>query len=208
LAKLEDRGSYLINKAKTLEEMARYEESIATLKQAEPLIDAQSKPRELFALRYNFAINLVHLKKYGEAEGLVPEVRRLVARLGTSLDALRVRWLEGKVAAGLGRWDEALAAFSQVRAELKERGIAFDTALVTLELARVHLELGHTGEVKTLARQMIAIFESQGGHREALEALRLFCRAAEQERVTVELVRRLIAYLHRARHDPKLRFEA
>jgi tetratricopeptide (TPR) repeat protein len=207
LARPEDRGSYLINKARTLEEMARYEESIETLKQAEPLIDAQHEPRDLFALRFNFALNLCHLEKYENAQARLPEITGLVTRLGTHLDKLRLRWLEGKVAAGLGRLDEALAAFSQVRAEFADLKIAFDTALVTLELAAVHLELGHTGEVKTLARQMVTIFDSQAGHREALAALRLFCRAAEQEKATLDLARRLIAYLNRARQDPKLVFE-
>ncbi len=207
LAKAEEHATILLNKAKTLEEMERFEEAIETLRQAEPLVAAQRKPRDLFALRFNIAINQVHLKKYGEAEGLVPEVKRLVAGLGTGLDELRFRWLEGKVAAGLGRRDEALAAFSRVRAAFIERGIAFDTALVTLELAVVHLELGHTAKVKALAREMVAIFEPQESHREALAALRLFCRAAEKETATVELARRLGEYLYRAQHRPDLRFE-
>jgi tetratricopeptide (TPR) repeat protein len=208
LAKPEDHATVLLNQARTLEEMGRYEESLAKLKQAEPLIDAQQKPRQLFALRFNNALDLVHLEKYEEADGLVPEVKRLVAGLGTRLDGLRLRWLEGKIAAGLGRRDEALAAFSQVRAAFIEERVAFDTALVTLELAVVHLELGQNGEVRTLAQEMVGIFESQGGHREALAALRLFCRAAEQETATLDLARRLIAYLHRARHDPELQFDA
>jgi hypothetical protein len=45
-------------------------------------------------------------------------------------------------------------------------------------------------------------------HAEARKALDLFRRAAEQERLTVELARRLLAYLHRARNDPALRFGA
>jgi len=208
LAKPEDRGSYLINEAKTLEEMERYEDSIATLKRAELLIDAQREPRDLCVLRFNIAANLGQIGRFEEAEALLPEVKGLVLRLGKGLDALRLRWLEGKIAAGLERRDEALAAFSQVRAEFSTLGIAFDTALVTLELAMVHLELGHTGDVKTLARQMVAIFESQEGHREALAALRLFCRAAEQDRVTVALAQRLLTYLDRARHDPQLRFDS
>ena len=208
MAKAQDHGIILLNKAQTLAEMERYEESFATLKLAEPWVQARHELRAEFALRCNQAIALVHLGQYEEAEARLPEIARLVTRLGTGLDKLRLRWLEGKVAAGLGRRNEALAAFSQVRTEFKERGIAFDTALVTLELAMVHLELGHTGEVKTLAREMVTIFEAQDGHREALAAIRLFCRAAEQERVTLDLAQRLIAYLNRARHDPKLRFEA
>lgn len=52
------------------------------------------------------------------------------------------------------------------------------------------------------------IFAEQGIHGEAKKALRLFCEAAEEERLTVELIRRLLDYLTRARHNPRLRFEA
>jgi hypothetical protein len=44
-------------------------------------------------------------------------------------------------------------------------------------------------------------------HREVLAALTLFRDAAETESLTLELARRLVAYLHRARHTPNLRFE-
>jgi transcriptional regulator with XRE-family HTH domain len=206
-ARPEDYVSVLLNKAGTLEEMERYDESIATLKQAEPLVDALRKPRDLFALRFILTLNLSRLGRDDEAENLLPEVKRLVGQIGTRLDELRLRWLEGKIVAGLGQKDKALAAFSQVRAAFIELGIAFDTALVTLELATIHLELGHTGEVRTLARQMVAVFESQGGNRESLAALRLYRDAAERETATVELTRRMVDYLHRARRNPGLEFQ-
>jgi hypothetical protein len=55
---------------------------------------------------------------------------------------------------------------------------------------------------------MAWIFDAQGVHREALAALELFCRAAQEEHVSVDLARRLLSYLERARHDNELRFEA
>jgi len=79
--------------------------------------------------------------------------------------------------------------------------------LVSLELAVLYLEDGRTTEVQLLARQMAPIFQAQGVHGEALAALKLFREAAEHEAVTVEFARRLVAYLHRAQHNPQLRFE-
>jgi transcriptional regulator with XRE-family HTH domain len=208
MAKPNDRGLILLSRAKTLEEKGNLQEAVETLKEAEPFVDAQRQPRLWFALRCNLSVNLCQLGQFAGAEALLPEVRQLVDQLDNKLDRLRVRWLEGRVSAGLHRWDEALAALSQVRAEFTSRGIAFDTALATLGLAVVHLELDHSGEVKTLARQMLPIFEAQGGHREALAALLLFREAAEKEAATVEFAERIIEYLNRARHDPNLRFEA
>jgi hypothetical protein len=53
---------------------------------------------------------------------------------------------------------------------------------------------------------MVAAFEAQGVHREALAAVRLFQEAADRERAGVELVRRLADFLRRARHDAELQF--
>jgi tetratricopeptide (TPR) repeat protein len=197
----------LLSKAKTFEEKNLTREAIETLRQAEILLDTKRDRRPLCVLRFNLATYYCHLGNYAEAEALLPEVRRLVAQLSNGLDKLRLLWLEGTVAAGLGRKKEALVMLSRVRAEFLDRGIAFDTALASLELAVIHLELGHTNEFKTVARQMLPAFEAQGGHREALAAILLFRDAAETEAATVEFAQRIIGYLHRARHDPHLRFE-
>jgi hypothetical protein len=69
------------------------------------------------------------------------------------------------------------------------------------------LEEGRTAEVAGLAAEMLQVFRGQTVHREALAALRLFCRAARGGSATVDLARRVLAYLERARHDPHLRFE-
>jgi hypothetical protein len=85
--------------------------------------------------------------------------------------------------------------------------MAYDAALVTMEMAVFHLQAGRTGEVKRLAREMKPIFDAEGVHREALAALQLFREAAEREAATVAMTRRIVAYLYRARHDPALRLD-
>lgn len=94
-----------------------------------------------------------------------------------------------------------------MRQDFLARDNAYDAALVTMEMAVLHLEAGQTGEVKSLAREMAPIFEAQKVHREALAALLLFREAVEQDAATAGLARRVVAYLYRARHDPDLRFE-
>jgi len=200
------QGFILLNKAFTLEQMGRFEPAIEALEQAALWVDARSGPRLWWVLRFNLAVNLCHLGRHTEAEALLPEVRGLAVQLGNELDVVRVLWLEGRVAAGLGRMERALEALSRVREEFISRGIAYDAALASMELATLYLERGWTVQIKALARQMAPIFRAQGVHREALAALRLFCQTANQETATVEMARRLVEYLHHARHDPKLRF--
>jgi transcriptional regulator with XRE-family HTH domain len=200
--------SLLMGKAKALEELGHFDAAIALLRRAASMVDGERRPRTLFVVRAQLLTNLCHLGRHGEASLGLAEVRALAATLRNELDLLRVDWLQGKIAAGMGRTDEAIALLQRVRAAFEAQENAYDTALVTLELAEVHAALGHTAEVKALARESAPTFRDQGVHREARRALALFRRAAEEERVSVQLVRSVMTYLYRARHDPGLRFEA
>jgi len=205
---MESRGRILIKRAKTLEETGDYPAAVAALRQAEPLLGDQRNGRVWLTLRFNLAENLLHLGQHEEAEAMVEEVRRLTLRLRKALDETRLHWLEGRIAAGHGRMDEAIAILMKVRGEFASRLMAFDGALASLELAELFAAQGQPDAVKSLARQMAWVFQGQGVHSEARKAIALFRRAAEQEAVTAELARRLVEYLHLARHDPQLRFEA
>ena len=211
LALASDKGSLrknlLVQRARLLEWTGDYEGALGTLQRVSPLISRESEPRLFFGLLFNMASNLCHLGRHKEAEVLLPEVRMLVTRIDNVLDSRRLRWLEGRIAAGLGRTEDALVALSQVRERFASEGIAYDSAVATLELAVLHLEQGRTREVRLLARQMAPIFRSQGVPAEVLAALKLFCQAAEKEAVTLEMARQLVEYLYRARHSPSFPYE-
>jgi hypothetical protein len=98
------------------------------------------------------------------------------------------------------------SAFRAGEREFTTREIAYDAALVSLELAVLWLEKGRTREVKELAEEMVWIFESQKVHKEALAALTLFREAAGREAATVALARRVLGYLEKAQSAPGLQF--
>ncbi len=200
-------GRILMNKAVTLEQMGDAERAIEALREAAPLVDEHREPRLLCVLRFNLIVNLCHLGRYAEAEALLPEVQELAVALRKELDLVRVVWLKGKIAAGLGRGEDARTSFEQVRRDFTAREMAYDCALVTLELAALLLEQGRTRQVRSLAEEMLWIFRTQGVHREALAALQVFCDAAYREVASAELARQVVLFLHRAQHDPQLRFE-
>jgi tetratricopeptide (TPR) repeat protein len=200
----EMKDRLLLNKAAALEFLGQYEAAITTLLQMNrDLVD----PRLKWLRRFTWMANLCHLDRYHEAGDMLPELQRLTARLGNGLDKVRVRWLEGRIAAGQGKRREAIETLSWVRQEFSSQGIAYDTAQANLELSVLYLEEGRTDAVKRLARQMVPIFQAQGVHREALAALKLFQDAAEREALTVDLARRLAAHFQRVRYNPGLRFE-
>jgi tetratricopeptide (TPR) repeat protein len=202
------KGRILVNKAVTLEHMGEPERAIEALRQATALVDGRREPRLRFALRFNLATNLCLLGKAELAQPMLEEIRELAVSLQKELDLVRVVWLQGRLSAGMGKRTDAVSCFEQVRREFRAREMDYDFALASLELAALYREENHRKKVKALAGDMLWIFRREGIHREALAALRLFCEAAERETVTVELTRRLFRFLHRARLNPELRFEA
>jgi tetratricopeptide (TPR) repeat protein len=201
------KGMLLLSKSAIYQILGDAEGSAAALYKAAPLVDPDREPRNALVLRHNLLVNVCNFQKFTEAEPMLSEVKALAERLGGVLDLTRYSWLEGKVAAGLGRLAEAQSCFETVREVFAEHGLTFDYALVSLELALILLEQGRTGEVRILAEEMLTIFRAQQVEREALAALRLFCDAAKQETATVELARQVVKFLERAQHDPELRFE-
>lgn len=197
----------LLKKSATLEQMGDWQGAIGALKQARPLVEKQGDRRSLCVLEFNLCTSLCDAGLYSEAEALLPKVRKLALDLGNRLDLLRCRWLRARLSAGLGRLEEAEAELDYVVGRLVARGIAFDAARACLDLAQLYLLQKRSAEVKRLAGQMVAVFKAQGVHREALAAVILFQGAAEQEKATVELVRKLADYLRRAERCPELRFE-
>jgi tetratricopeptide (TPR) repeat protein len=150
---------------------------------------------------------MCHLGRAGEAEGLLPEVRSLAVRLDNDPDSARVRWLEGRVSAGLGRVEEAVAAYDEVRGAFEDLKMPFDSALASLDLALLYREQQRWPEIRALSADAVRIFAKGKIHREVHAAMLLFEEAAVEEAVSVALLRRLQAYLEQARAAPGLRFE-
>ncbi|HEV7506779.1 MAG TPA: helix-turn-helix transcriptional regulator [Thermoanaerobaculia bacterium] len=201
------RAQILLNKSRLHETLGDPEASMLALLEAAPLINPTREPRDAFGLRFNLAAAFCALERFEDAEARLPEVRTLAERRNEELDITRSVWLQGKVDAGLGRSREARAAFEQVRRVFRARELAFDYALVCLDLALILLGQGDTGEVRALAEEMLTIFRSQQVEREPLAALQFFCEAAKREAASVELARRVVKYLNRAQHDPELQFD-
>jgi tetratricopeptide (TPR) repeat protein len=192
----------------TLEVMGEYERAIEALIQAEPLVERRGDPRLAYMLLFNLAVIYTHLGRYVEATELAESVREVATERGDEHEISRVTWLRGRIAAGLGRLGRARQLLEQARRDFTTREMWYDVGLALLEEAALLLDEGRATEVKILAQELAAVFKSEGVHREALAALRLFQEAAERETVTAELARRVLRYLFRARYDQGLRFES
>ncbi|HEY0554421.1 MAG TPA: tetratricopeptide repeat protein [Thermoanaerobaculia bacterium] len=169
-------------------------------------VDTLEEPRLLVSAHHNLIGFLNESGRSEEALSVLEQTKDLYATLGEPTHLIRLRWLEGRICRDLGRLDLAQAALREARDGFVERGIGFDAARVSLDLATVYLQQGKTGELKRLAAEMVPVFESRDVHQEALAALLLFRQAAEAEEVTLGLLEKIAGYLQRARQNPELRF--
>lgn len=189
----------LLKKEHVFDQMGDTQNALATLAEVKPLVEASGDLRLLFVLLFKAANNLYYLGRYEEAAKGLPRVRELAVDQGNELDLIRVVWLEARMAAGEHRKEEAILGLEQVRRDFTTRGLPYDAALASLELAGLYLEDGRISEVRNLARAMSWIFQAKGIAREALAALTLFFEAAQGETATVELTRHIAAELERVR---------
>ena len=188
------RGRILLKKGYTLEQMGSYEAAVETLQEAAPWIDRERDPRWYFGLRFNWTACLCHLDRYQEAEAALPELRALTVQPEQAMDSVRVCWLAGRVAGGLGRTAEGIEALTAVRAKFAENKIRYDEALVSMELAGLYLQQGRTAEVKALVAEMEPVFRDQEVHAGGAEGARALPpgrRAGDPERGAGAAPRRL-----------------
>jgi tetratricopeptide (TPR) repeat protein/transcriptional regulator with XRE-family HTH domain len=194
-------GRILLKKERAFNQMGDVEAALAALTEAAPFIEASGDRRLLFALRFNMADDLCHLRRFAEAAALLPQVREMAVQQSNELDLLRVMWLTSKTDAGQGRMEEALAGLEQVCEQFMVYELPYEAALASLDLAVLYLEAGRTAEVKDLAVASGRVFRMNGIDREALASFSLFCDAARQEIATLELVRRVRAEIEEIRRS-------
>jgi tetratricopeptide (TPR) repeat protein len=140
-------------------------------------------------------LNLIHcLRTAGrdrDALAALTQARSLYLQSDDRTTVLRFQWLEGSIAVSLGRDEQAEGCLREARDGFIQLGVALAAGEVSLELAGLLCRQGRTAEVRALATETIALFESLEIQREALAAFILLRQAAERDRVTEALLRRL-----------------
>jgi tetratricopeptide (TPR) repeat protein len=189
----------LLKKAKLLYMQDDLKQAISLLQQSEPEIEQAGDFRLSARSRQNLLGYLTLAGLHQEAEQLLPEVQALFRDIAEPLDRIKLRWAEASIAHGLWRPVEAEALYQEVRSAFLGLEKGYDAALVTLDLAALLAEQGRAAEVKPLTAEIVTVFGARGVDREALASLLLFQQACAEERVTLEMVRRLAVELRRSR---------
>lgn len=201
-------GHILLNKGATQVERGNLEASLATFALARPIVERGHNIRLRWVLLFNMATALDQVGRHQEMHQLLPRVRELTIKLQRKIDLIRLDWLEARALLSLGQRAEALTNLEKVRRGFISEGLAFDTALCSLEQSIPLLEDGRLADVRALALEMGWIFEAQDVQREALAALKIYREAAKRETATVALTCRVLEFLREVRRNPELRFKS
>jgi tetratricopeptide (TPR) repeat protein len=183
------------------------QKAISLLHQALGLIDPAREPRLMLIAWHNLIDDLTETGQFMEAQKFLVKARPLYQMFAQPWFNNPHKWIEGRVARGLGQVVQAEALFLAAREGFRLADAAYDIALVSLDLASLYAEQGRMAELKRIAEEMVPIFSSCQIHREALAALAYWRQAVEAEQACAALVAGVSSFLRRARHNPELRFQ-
>lgn len=198
-------GRALISKGISAGYALNAEEAVRLLAQGIRMIDARRDPQLVLAGVHSLSLFLVDCGRLEEARRLLACSRPLYVRYGERLDQLKARWVEGLVAMELRDDRNAETALLEVRSGFVETELAYDTALVSLDLAAVWLRNGRTSEIKAILDETVAVFRARKIRREAIGALLMLRAALEQEGATIALLRNVASELQRLEREPAAR---
>lgn len=199
-------GFSLVNRGHLLTEAGDPQAALVALAEAIDCLHPEDDLRTYLFAASNVAKCLDRIGYSIAARALLAELRPLHERLGERINLLRLEWLEAEIDLGLGRQRQAEATLLTVREAFLDREMAYDAALVSLELAGIYAEQKRFLALRRLALEMLPIFQSRRIHREALAALILFREAISFGHGDLALFSEVRRFLDRARDNPRLRF--
>jgi len=184
----------------------RYPEAVAMLRDAVGQLDPARDPQLLTIARQHFLFSLAANGDFAEAAELYLRSGLREAFAEEPLNRLKVRWLEARLHAGLGKVHRAEKAFAEVHSGFLAAGVDYEGALVGLEYAGILFEQGRFDEVEALAAEALETFELLAIGAEAVKAVRALHNAFVARRATQALVREVVQFLERFDRRPYLRF--
>jgi len=176
------------------------EEAVRLIAEGLSSLDAGRDPGLVSSSVQTRAWFLVDCGRFLEAREALGDLRN--HDLGGRVNELKVRWLEGHIAAGLQELDQAEQALRQVKAGFEEIGLGYKAALVGLELGAVWLGQGRLEAAEGIALECSDRFLALGIQRELLASILVLQKAAETQGLTLALFQQVIAALQEGERGP------
>ncbi len=178
------------------------QEAIGFLIEGIRQVDPAHDPKLVLAAIHNLLWCLVDSGLTADAQRFLGTAGALYDVHGGHFERLRRLWLEGRIASHFGESGRAEQILLQVREGFKTADLAYDVALVSLDLAALWLHQGRTAEIKEVIDEMIAIFRVRSIQREALGALLMLRHVLETDQATAALLRTVTTEIWRIERFP------
>jgi tetratricopeptide (TPR) repeat protein len=147
------------------------EEAVRILQEAIPLIDRVEDPRLFLAAHHNLARCYIDLGQPEEALVVYYQARDLYRGHSDSMILLRATWQEGQLLREIGHLHNAEAALLRARRGFLEAGLAYEAAMVSLDLAEVYKKAGLTDKLRRTIAEALPILKALRASQDTLAAL-------------------------------------
>jgi len=181
--------------------------AIGLLQEGLSLVEEKSDPDLTYAAVHNQLLFLIDSERYQEARRFRFENSQVLRNSGGRINQARFRWLEGRMDLGMGNYTRAETTLLEVGQEMKEIGLTFVSAVVSLDLAVVLLAQGKAAEAERVTLAASEVFQRLHIHREGLVALSLLHSAFRLGQATVKLLQDVTAFFRRLDIDPNAMFD-
>jgi tetratricopeptide (TPR) repeat protein len=184
------------------------ERAIALLQEGLSLVEEERDPSLVYAAIHNQFLFLIDSGRYQDARRFHFENSRVLRNTGGRINQARFRWLEGRMDLGMGNYSRAELTLLDVGQEMREVGLAFVSAVVSLDLAVTLLAQGKSAEAEKVTLAASEVFQRLRIHREGLVALSMLHSAFKLGQATVKLMQDVTAFFRRLDIDPNSLFDS
>ncbi|MDY7095125.1 MAG: hypothetical protein SX243_19285 [Acidobacteriota bacterium] len=171
-------GQALVQQAELIRDVGKPRQARWLIRQGLRQLQSPEDRQENLEARLLLVECEAELGNHGRAARMLDELREPASSFSNERLALRWRWLEGRVAAGLGRTVEAEAALSAARQGFEALGEPGESALVALDLAGLYHRCGRQTEMTEVISKVLPYFAMHASHRELSAASRRLLEAS------------------------------
>ena len=178
------------------------EKAIQYLTSGLAMISPARDPKLVLSAVHNLVNFLTDCGRFHEARRILRRSKKAYFATGDRINLIKLRWVEGKIALGLGDREAAETAFRDAQARFAQAGLPYAAALVALDLTAVLLEKQETAAARELIEETVTILRSKRIAREILAALLLLQRSLATDRATLDVLQSVRTYLKRLESRP------
>ena len=184
-------------------------QAIILMRAALDLLDYERDPVLVAQVLRGMITFLADLGRFRAARRMLWRSRLILVEHGNALDLIRLRWLEGRIYAGLSDFVKAEQAFQETRSGFSNHEQVYPAAMAGLDLAALWAQQGRIEAILELAQEMIATFRALRIAREAIVTLLILQKACVNgSGQLLEIIEMVVTFLKDLERQPARRQES